>query len=64
MKLYMKVTADELELPLLIEDNLERFCQKLGISKDRCWQIICRDKQGSRRGYRIVRINVDEDEEE
>lgn len=61
-KLYIQVTADKYELPMLVEDDLEAFCKKLGISKDRCWQIICRE-DGSRRGYRIVRIVVNDDEE-
>mgnify|MGYP003317592746 CR=1 FL=1 len=64
MKLYMQVTADKYELPLLVEEDMEVLCRKLGITKDRCWQIICRDKGGSRRGYRIVRIEVDPEDEE
>lgn len=64
MKIYMQVTADEYELPMLVEDNLEEFCRKLGMSEIACMQHIYRKSNGRVKGFRIVRTDVDEDEEE
>lgn len=58
----MKVTADALELPLDMSDDLEAFCQKLGITKKRCWDIMSRPHLGQKRGYRIVKVEIDPEE--
>ena len=43
MKLYMAITADKFELPLLIEDNIDDFARKLGLTKNTVWCEICRE---------------------
>lgn len=60
--IYMKITADNLELPLYIDEDLDNFCQKLGITRKRCWNIMAKPKQGQRRGYRIVKVLIDSEE--
>ena len=64
MTLYMVVTADKYELPMVVEESAEMFAQKLGRSKEGIFQEISRNKSGKRictgtvRGYRITKVSV------
>lgn len=62
MTLYMAVTADKYELPMVVEESAEMFAQKLGRSKEGIFQEISRNKSGKGictgtvRGYRIMKV--------
>lgn len=69
MTLYMAVTADEYELPLLVEENLGEFAQKLGKRKRTVIDELNRIKRGkghyngSNCGYRMVKVVVEDKDE-
>ena len=63
MKLYLAVTPDRYELPLCVEDSPGELAEALGITINAV-RTACApgkaSKSGTRRGYRIVRIEVKE----
>lgn len=66
MYLYMMVTADELELPMYVSDNLRALAQKMGISYHSAQYDVWRNKAkhytvGANRGYKVVKVQVDDD---
>lgn len=69
MTLYMAVTADKYELPLVVEKQLYLLCGKLGIQMKAAIQEYSRikagrdDCSGRYRGYRLRMVEVEDDEE-
>lgn len=63
MKLYLAVTPDRYELPLCVQDSPGELAEALGITINAV-RTACApgkaSKSGTRRGYRIVRIEVKE----
>ncbi|MEA5016146.1 MAG: hypothetical protein VB099_16465 [Candidatus Limiplasma sp.] len=59
MTLYMAVTADAYELPLIVEESPSALAKRLGIRSNQV-STACSGKRknhsGKRRGYRIVRV--------
>lgn len=70
MKLYLAVTADEYELPLIVEESLGEFASKLGKSSRTVINELNRIKRGKGSyngaycGYRMVKIEVDDWDDE
>lgn len=70
MTLYMAVTADEYELPLLVEEDLSEFAEKLGKKKRTVIDEFTRIKSGKGNynggycGYRMVKVDVEEFDED
>lgn len=64
MTLYMAVTADAYELPLIVEEKAADLAKRLGLKSNQI-STACTDRRknhsGKRRGYRIVRLEVEED---
>ena len=54
----MVVTADELELPLFIADNIKDIADYLGVKKQSVSAAITKGCNGSKRGYKVVRVKV------
>lgn len=67
MTLYMAVTADEYELPLLVEEQMYVFAKKLGIRQDTLSKELSLIKygryknSGKNRGYRLRKVEVEDD---
>ena len=63
MKLYMAVTPDRYELPLCIQDSPGELAEALGITINAVRSACApgkASKSGRNRGYRIIRIEVNE----
>ncbi|MEA4927550.1 MAG: hypothetical protein VB104_02610 [Candidatus Limiplasma sp.] len=61
MKLYLAVTPDRYELPLCVEDSPTGLAEALGITVNAVRSACApgkASKSGTRRGYRIVRVEV------
>ena len=68
MKLYMAVTPDEYELPVMIEETPSKLASKCGVSRDAVPNAISRRKRGrqSRKSqkmtkYWYVTVEVEDD---
>lgn len=70
MTLYMAVTADEYELPLMVERYPDILCEKLGIGMKTMYEDTSRERNGSvrctgkQRGFRLRKVYVEEGDEE
>ena len=62
--LYMAVTADKYELPLIVEDSISKLAAKTGISVHTIRTSIDRNQSGHRRGFKFVKVEEDELNEE
>ena len=61
MKLYMAVTPDRYELPLCVQDSPGELAEALGITINAVRSACApgkASKSGTKRGYRIVRVEV------
>lgn len=56
MKLYMKCTTDEYELPLIVEDSPTKLAQRLGLKVRSVTSMISRKSGG------FVKVEVDDEE--
>ena len=56
MALWMAVSADELELPIAVEDSRNMLAKRLGVKPQTISRYLWRQKngEGQRRKYRIV----------
>lgn len=67
MTLYMAVTADKYELPLVVEPYITDLARKMGMRASTAYRELCRYKtgdksiNGKRRGYVLMEVNVEED---
>lgn len=59
MTLYMVVTADKYELPLVVgtAEDIARFA---GIKRMAVYNYIARRMSGKRNGYKLVRVEVED----
>lgn len=62
--IWMAVTADKYELPIIVEKTSILLAGKLGISQNTVRTSEKNHRSGKHTGYRIVKLNVDEDERE
>lgn len=61
--LWLAVTADELELPIIVADSSVELAEKLGTTPTAIRVRACKQKNGLKCGVRIYRIDVLEDED-
>lgn len=59
--LYLAVTADEYELPMIVEDRAVTLAQKLGLTRDAIYSAINYNYSGKITGYRIIKIELEDD---
>ena len=59
--MYMAVTADEYELPLVVASNAQELADKLNTTIGNVYSTASKGMSGKRNGYKIVRVR-DEDE--
>lgn len=62
--IWMAVTADKYELPIIVEKTSILLAEKLGVSQNTVRTSEKNHRSGKHTGYRIVKLNVDEDERE
>lgn len=62
MNIYMAVTADQYELPLLVCDSSAELARKLGRGVSSIRALISRKSNGERMGYKVIVVSVDEKE--
>ena len=60
MKLYMAVTADEYELPLIVSDKIKDIAKYSGTSERNVYQGIYCDYSGKRKKMKFVRVDVND----
>lgn len=61
MKVYMKVTRDEYELPLAIADTPAELAEMTGASKNTIFSNIAHQKDGTIRNGSFKAVEIDED---
>ena len=54
--LYMAVTADKYELPLIVEDSISKLAKKTGVSVSTVKSSIDRNQSGTRRGMKFIQV--------
>lgn len=59
-RLYMIVTADRYELPMLVADSLDELSEFSGKTKTNISSCISKKKNGKNNGYKFIRIEVDD----
>ena len=59
MKLYLLVTQDELELPLIVADSLDELSTKCGCTKNAITAGISYKKNGGK--SRFEKVEIDDD---
>jgi hypothetical protein len=61
--IWMEVTTDELELPLVTANSAVALAEKCGVSKNTVWMSVShRKKRGTR--TRFVKVEIDDETEE
>lgn len=61
---YMAVTADEFELPIMLDDSLRRLAERLGIAYNTAQVEVYRENSGRYKGYKIVKVRIDIDDDD
>lgn len=56
--LYLAVTTDKYELPLIVEDTALKLANKMGITRGRVNSAIYQNESGKRRGSKIIKIEI------
>lgn len=56
---YILVTQDKYELPLMLADTAEEMARKLGLRKDSVASAICKAKKDGRK-CKYVRVELDD----
>lgn len=66
MKVYMRVTSDELELPVAVADSISGLAKMLNMKPDSLASIFSKVRKGSGRFkcYKIVEIEEEDEENE
>lgn len=62
MFLYLKVTDDKYEFPIVIADSLTELAEKLGISKQSIKTCMYLFRHGKTKKCRYVKVEVDDDD--
>lgn len=58
--LWLAVTVDKYELPLMVEDSSAKLGAKFGLSKKTVASLISRKACGTRNGYKFVKVRIEE----
>ena len=59
MKLWLAVTADEYELPLMVCDSQKELADAYGVSVGYIKSEVCRGSSGRRTGRRFIRVDIE-----
>lgn len=54
--LYMAVTVDKYELPLIVEDSISKLAKKTGVSVSTVKSSIDINQSGTRRGMKFIQV--------
>lgn len=60
MMLYMVVTADKYELPLLVSHDIKEAAKFGGVTPSTVCGSVSRKCSGKRKGFKYIRIKVDD----
>lgn len=60
MILYMAVTPDKYEFPIIVSESLKELSRKSGFSKAVISRAIYRKSKGKRFGIKFIKIEIDE----
>ena len=61
-KLYLKVTSDKYELPLVVADSAIELAEKLGVSRNLVYSHISHMRNGNVKKSSIHVVEVDDDD--
>lgn len=64
MKIYMAVTSDEYELPIYVGKDIHDLAKKFNTSENNIRSGITHKTTGKLRGFKFVKVEVEEDESE
>lgn len=66
MNIYMRVTSDEIELPVAVADSVGELAKMLNVKRSSLVSIFSKVRNGSNRFkcYKIVEIDEEEEEKE
>lgn len=64
MVVYMEVTSDEYELPLIVCDNVEALSKKCNVTPSAIHSALSRFKRGDFKTCRYRKVEIDDTEEE
>lgn len=62
MTIWMEVTQDEYELPVLIALSASELARKVGTSRSNVTSSACRHKRGKRKRTRFLKVEIDDEE--
>lgn len=63
MKLWLYVTYDEYELPLIVADSCSELARKCGVKATSIYSILRKIENGSLNKSRYIVVNVEDEEE-
>lgn len=61
MKLYIAVTADELELPIFVSDNIRDMAKRFNQKENSIMSKIAHKSSGRNSGVRFMRVEVEDE---
>ena len=64
MVVYMEITRDKYELPVVFSDNLTEFSKMVNASKETISSAICHANRVKYKRPRFIKVEIDETEEE
>ena len=64
MKLYLAVTADKYELPLIVEEDVGILAKHFNLKSNTILSSIAHNKSGKRQGFKFLRIIVPDTDKE
>lgn len=62
MCVYMVVTADQYELPIVVEDTVKELAHKLGLKPSTIYNKLLRNENGTKNGYRIRKVEINKED--
>lgn len=62
MTLWMEVTQDDLELPLIVAGSPQELADKVGTDVNNIYKSASRRRRGEAQKGRFVRVEIEEDE--
>lgn len=62
MTIWMKVTADEYELPMAVADSAAELARMVGCNENCIYSVVSKIKKGKTKHGRYRKVEVDDDE--
>lgn len=63
MKIYMKVTKDEYQLPVAVADSVRELAKMVGVTPEMVHHLLSAHKKGISKSCMYVCVEVDDDEQ-